>query len=243
MKVALLLTGHARTYNVSYEGIKNCLLDQHDVDVYISTWSVDNWGRVKGTADWVEPMPLNIQNVIDLYQPYKIHVEDHFKFYSNRFPIIDIVSSTRPDDIFKVNPFAIECGTFFVERMRDQWYMVKQGWQIIENPEQYDVIIRLRFDLYLDNINLDLGKSNIVIPDRKVEGWERGSVCDLMAYGPPTQMKKYCKLFDSIEPMYVNDNGPIHHADEMLGFYLRKYCGINPTLADVQFHFSVYHNK
>jgi hypothetical protein len=237
MKVALLLTGHARHYKMAYEGIKNCLLDHHDVDVYISTWSVDNLGRSKHSSDWEDPMPVDLQSLMDLYKPHKVHIEDHYQFYKNRFPIIDIWSSTRPDDIFKVNPFAIECGTFFVERMRDQWYIVKKGWEIIENPEQYDVVIRMRMDLYLENIDLNIGKNNLVAPDVKVDGWEdRGSVCDWMAYGPPIQMEKYCKLFDNIEPMYVNDNGPIHHADEMVGVHLRKYSGIFPTITNIGFH-------
>ena len=239
MKVALLLTGHARTYKIAYESIKKQLLDRYDVDVYLSTWSVDNPGRAKGTADWAEPMPLDLDGLISTFNPLKVHVEDHYEFYANRFPTVDIWSSTRPDDVFKVNAFAIECGTFFVERMRDQWYMVKKGWDLIEDPAQYDVIVRLRLDMYLDDITLT--SDNLVTPDRPVDGIDRGAVCDLMAYGPPAHMEKYCALFDNIEPMYVNDNVNIAHADEMLGVYLKNYCGIYPTLVDVGFHWAKDH--
>lgn len=238
MKVALLLTGHARDYEASYEGTKKNLLDLYDVDVYISTWNVDNRGRLVPGPNWPAPTPFNVQHLIDLYKPHRIHIEDHDQFYKNRFPNIDITSSTRPDDIFKVNSFAIELGTFWIERLRDQWYMVKKAWEIIDNPEQYDVILRMRFDTYLDGINLDIGKDNLVTPDRKVDGWERGSVCNLMAYGPPKHMEKYCKTGDHLESMYINDNSPIHHSDEILGIYLKKHCGIYPTLDKIPFHWT-----
>jgi len=233
MKVALILTGHARTYQQSYSGIDKFLLSQHDVDIYISTWNVDNRGRKQRTSDWTSPLSIEIENYIDLYKPKKVHIEDHDQFYANRFPAIDIWSSTRPDDIFKVNPFAIECGTFFVERMRDQWYIVKKGWELIDNPSEYDIVVRLRSDLDLNYLTLKTG--GLVVPNNKVDGMDRGAVCDHMAYGPPELMEKYCKLFDNIEPMYVNDNAPIHHADEMLGVYLRKYCGITPILDRIEY--------
>lgn len=239
MKVALLLTGHARTYKIAYKSIKKQLLDRYDVDVYLSTWSVDNAGRAKGTADWAEPMPLDLNGLIDTFNPVKVHVEDHDNFYANRFPNIDIESSTRPDDVFKVNAHAAAHGSFWIERLRDQWYMVKKGWELIENPNQYDCIVRLRLDTYLDDITLTT--DNLVTPNRPVDGIERGAVCDLMAYGPPAHMERYCKLFDYFEPMYINDNVNIVHADEVLGVYLKKYCGIYPTLVDIGFHWAKDH--
>ena len=228
MKVALILTGHARTYQTSYPGIEKFLLSQHDVDIYISTWNVDNRGRKQHTANWATPVSIDIENYINLYKPKKIHIEDHDQFYANRFPAIDINSRTRPDDIFKVDAFTIECGTFWVERLRDQWHIVKKGWELIDNPSEYDIVVRLRSDLALNNLILKPG--GLVVPNNPVGGMDIGAVCDHMAYGPPELMEKYCKLFDNIEPMYVNDNIPIHFAEAMLGIYLKKYCGITPVL-------------
>ena len=239
MKIALLLTGHARLWvsQRTYEGIKTALLDHHDVDIFISTWSIDNLGRAKGTADWAEPMPINLEDYIQLFQPKKIHIEDHYKFYANRFPNIELLE--RPEDVFKVNSHAAAHGSWWLERLRDQWYMVKQGWDLIDNPEQYDIIIRSRSDSYLEPF--DFQTDNLVVPDRKVDGWQNWSVCDLMAYGPPAMMEKYCTMFDHMESMYVNDNVNIVHADEVLGIYLKKYCGITPTLKDIPFHWSLHH--
>ena len=232
MKIALILTGHARRYRTTFDSVKHHLLNQHDVDIYLSTWSVDNPGRRYGAPDWYEPTSLDLNAVNTIINPYRIYVEDYHTFYANRPPPIDIWSSNRPDDIFKTNQHAIVHGTFWVERQRDQWWMIKKGWELIENPEQYDIIFRLRVDTKINVLNIK-NNGKIIIPDTEVNGeW---SVTDHMAYGPPKLMEQYCHLFDHIGPMYYNDNVNIAHADEMLGLYLQKYCQMPLELDSIRY--------
>jgi hypothetical protein len=232
MKVALILTGHARRYRSTFESVRHHLLDKHDVDVYLSTWSVDNPGRRYGAPDWYEPTPLDLPPLLEAVKPVKTHIQDYHGYYSNRFPSIDTTSSTRPDDIFKVNEHAIVHGTFWVERQRDQWYMIQKGWQLIENPGQYDIVFRLRVDTRLLSIELK-NNGKLIIPDTEVNG--ALSVTDHMAYGPPDLMEKYCNFFDHIGPMYYNDNVNIAHADEMLGVYLKNYVKIPHELDNIRY--------
>jgi len=232
MKIALILTGHARRYQSTYDSVKENLINVHNVDVYLSTWSIDNPGRRYGAPDWYEPTPLDLPALLEKINPHKLHLEDYHNFYSNRFPNVDITSATRPDDIFKINDHAIRHGSFWVERQRDQWYMIKKGWELIENPNQYDLVFRLRTDTKLIKLDLkNIGK--LVLPDTEVNGTH--SVCDHMAYGPPELMEKYCNFFDHIKPMYVNDNVNIAHADEMLGIYLSRYCNVPYVLDNIRY--------
>ena len=39
MKVALLLTGHPRTYKKTINNLKKSILDNYDVDMYFFTWN------------------------------------------------------------------------------------------------------------------------------------------------------------------------------------------------------------
>jgi len=227
MKIAVVFTGHARGYKKIYENFKKHLLDVHDVDLYISTWSVDNPGRAAGHA-WAETPPIDLSPMIEMYKPKKIFIEDHNKYYANRFSPIDIHSSLRPDDVFKVDPHAINEGSLWVERMRDMWHIIKQGFDLIDNPTDYDILIRLRFDIILNSFVIQdtIGTNNLVamfVKDLEVH--------DLLMYGLPASMMAYSKLFDYIELMYVNNNVNISHSDLMLGTYLKKYCNIT-TIGD-----------
>lgn len=223
MKVALVMTGHMRGYRHAYEGIKKFLLDQHDVDIYISTWDVDNPGRY--VADWTSVYYQPIDPLVYLYQPKKIHVEQHQQFYANRYPSMNLGSLDRPDDVFKVDAHAINHGSLWVERIRDMWYIIKKGYMLIDNPKEYDVIMRLRLDTVLEDFVLRETTAPVFLEVDLEKKW----VHDLLVYGPPDPMEKYFTLFDYIEPMYYNDNINIAHSDELLGMYLMNYHNIIPV--------------
>jgi len=219
MKIAIVMTGHVKGWSKTYEGLQKCVLGHHDVDLYISTWDVDNAGR-NGDKDQFPAVKIN--PVIELYKPKKYCIENHTKYHENRFPIISF--EDRDDDVFKTNEHAKAHGSYWVERMRDMWYIIKQGYLLIDNPEEYDLIMRLRFDIVFTNIvfqSTDVPIFLWVNPDTK-------HVFDLFGYGPPDAMKIYFHIFDHIESMYRNDNVNIAHSDEMLGKYLMTYNNIMP---------------
>ena len=219
MKIAIVMTGHVKGWRKAYEGLQNCVLEKHDVDFYISTWDVDNAGR-NGDKDLFPG--VTIDPVVELYKPKKYCIENHTKYHENRFA--SITFEEREDDVFKTNEHAKGHGTYWVERMRDMWYIIKQGYLLIDYPEEYDLIMRLRFDIVFDSITFQ--KTDVPIflyvDDSALH------VFDLFGYGPPDAMKVYFHMFDHIEPMYKNDNVNIAHSDEMLGKYLMTHNNIIP---------------
>ena len=231
MKIAIVMTGHAKGWQRTYEGLQTCILGQHDVDIYISTWDVDNAGRSGGADDYPA---FNTTPMMDLYKPKKFCVENHTKYHENRFPTLSF--EEREHDVFKVDAHAKTHGSYWVERMRDMWYIIKKGFQLIENPQEYDIIMRLRFDIVFDEITFQ----KIEVPVFIGVSEALMHVHDLFGYGPPDKMAVYFHLFDYIETMYRKDNVNIAHSDEMLGTYLMKYNNIIP-ISDpgIRYHGSV----
>lgn len=224
MKVAILLTGFAKNCDKTYPNLKKFLLDRYDCDIYISSWD-----KVQMSRPWswdanrphssAEKFPLYRLDTDSIKLMYEEHLVDscftsYDNYYHNRFANIKLLDRYR--DTFKVDKDAKDRGSFWVERLRDQWYIVKKGWGLIQNPEQYDIILRLRFDIDLKDI--ELHKSNFTIP----HNFLNINYCDYFAYGNARYMKKYCHLFDNIKSMYVDYNVDISHADYMLKYYMEN---------------------
>jgi hypothetical protein len=127
----------------------------------------------------------------------------------------------RENDIFKTNERAKYHGSFWVERLRDQWWVVKKGWELIKNPQQYDVILRIRFDILLEEIQLI--PNTFTIPASDILHKIDIQYCDYIGYGSPYVMEKYCKLFDNIQTIYKEHNFDISHAEYMLKFYMEEF--------------------
>lgn len=206
MKVAVMLTGFLRTYEEAFNLLKINLLDRYNPDLYISTWDKSENGI------------LIKKNFIDLYKNYNLKnvlIEDIDKYNQEKFIIKKI---DRFNDIFDINPRANQHGEYWANRLKDQWYLVKKLYLVIENEINYDIIIRLRFDLFIESINLSINKGITVPFD--IGGWD---FTDHMAYGDPTSMKKYCSLHDYIYELYLNHNIDITHAVDMPKYYLQNF--------------------
>ena len=218
MKLAIILTGHARNYQQTYQAIKHWLLDHHDVDIYISTWSVDSPGR--GSCGNFDLTPVDLEPVKSLFQPRAMWVEDHVQHYANKVPPIDLNNSPVVPEIISFAE-SVEWGSFWVERIRDMYATMKRGYNLIENPAEYDLVMRLRFDAVLKRCTLK-NTHDIVFPVIRDGEVDAEYYSDWTAYGTPEAMRKYCTLGDHMESIYRNDNINIGHADKLLKHYVHK---------------------
>jgi hypothetical protein len=239
MKVAILLTGHSRDYNKTFDSLKKNVLDVYDCDVYFNTWDVNQTSPDRGINRTfnIPEKAFDTQSLINKYQPYlkNYNFESWDSYTNNRFPSISFLD--RPDDVFKVNERAIYHGSFWVERLRDQWWMINNGWKLIDNPDQYDVIFRLRFDLQLNHIQFK--KAKFVVPKSEVEFHKIGTHwSDHMAYGEPASMEKYCNMFHHIERLYTDHNIDISHAEVMSEFYMREYGHPSEVFIDLDIQYN-----
>lgn len=227
MKIALLLTGFARKYSRSFISIKEHLLNNYDVDIYIASWDKIeqkyNPHLVKAKPKTQNLINLSTDNVRDFYGDFLVDYKfnKYDEYYRNRFENIALIN--RENDVFKIDEQAKNLGSFWIERLRDQWYIVQQCWNLVSNKEQYDIFFRMRFDIYLLYFRLkkDL---DLVLPTPEFPDF---LITDYLAYGNYETMNKYCNMFDHIETLYTKYNVNIAASEIMLNFYLKEYCKIN----------------
>jgi hypothetical protein len=230
MKLALLLTGHQRQYQYCYPSIKQFLLDKHDVDVYISTWDHNYFS---GT-----PVPADPTPVIELYKPVKCHIEGHINYYQNKITMpyingpVDYILHGQPKTMqgCECHP-GRDCartGCIAVESLRDQWYMVMKGFELIENQSQYDYIMKLRLDIKFDFLHIreNVPKGTIIVPGyHNIIDVPDFVCCDHVAYGHPEDMGKYCHFYEFYGDAFVKKMIPAF-MEYAIGYYLKFQCGI-----------------
>ena len=193
MKVALLLPGLTRSAKICYDSLNRFLLSHYDVDVYIHTWDFSNFSLDSNNAE----REIEISEIESLYKPKKIVVEN---YYDKRDSFIEkYLNYNKPQ------------GTH--ERSISMFYKVEQCFNLIENANEYECIIRCRMDLLL-NEQLDLEKidlSAINIPSEQprqticVDEYyysiphESYGIIDTFSIGNYESMKKYCNVYSNLD--------------------------------------------
>ena len=149
-KVAVVITGHLRTFNLHFNDFKKNLLDLHDVDLYLSTWDHNHIGPMLG-ANYVRFSEEAIKDNLSIYpnvkkiciSSYKQVNQTSESFFSN----YGSFGVCEDPDYKKYRGGIVNRKT--MPYNAGQWYPVQEGFRSIDNPEQYDVLFRTRFDIHL----------------------------------------------------------------------------------------------
>lgn len=144
-KIALCLSGQPRYVSIGYEYIKKHLLDKYDVDVFVHTWfDVEN---VNKQFEFSPHLMYNrtgkleenvIETITNLYHPKKIEVSQSIKFET----------------------FDVDYGLCLPNSVHSMFYSIyksnslKKQYESV-NDFKYDVVIRCRFDVIIDNFLLE----------------------------------------------------------------------------------------
>jgi len=216
MKVALLLSGQIRNINECFESINKNILSPYNPDVYIETWNYDN--VIYDHRGEIINNDSSINDIIDMFNPKNISVEDFNSFYCNKIKqvaneIVPPFPETKPQNVLF------------------QYYKIYKCFKQIYEPEYYDFIIRSRFDLSFDYfVDLHSLTKGLYIP----YGWDhREGINDLLAFGDWRSMELYCSLYENIT-QYMND-GCIVHPEYILKYHLNK-MNIQPQRPFIKYY-------
>jgi len=201
MKVALLISGYLRSFNVNLPNLKSQILDKFDtVDVYIHI--TKNGDR--------EDKYLNINNDIDyinqVLNPVCLLCEDN-----------QLLSEDS-----KVNN---TLNTWF------KYYKLNEIKKENEDIKgKYDMVIKYRPDLNIASENIfseDVKKDIIYLPaDSKIDKSklshvEDNYVCDIFAYGSSKVMDYYFYIYENINYLIRQYGTPV--SETLLYNYLNEY--------------------
>lgn len=225
MKTAIIFTGFVRSFIKYGHAFHTKLFEKfQNADIYYCAWDIVD-------ANNETKVPLEIFKN-DSCAGIKL-----LKWNIHKNIIPKTIPDNRDNDIFKVNKFAIEQGISSSNRIRSQWYLVKQSVDLIPK-NYYDLIIRSRFDLNYTEVNIKQNKLGITIPYNffsvhyQPNSGIQSGFCDHFAYGDEKSMLTYLTLYDHFDKMYKENNVNISHAEGMLKYYLTQYFNIDINFND-----------
>lgn len=172
MKIAVMYSGLLdRNFFGYYQNHIKHIYNYYDTDIFISTYL-----DVNDAQNTLE----NLTKKIDIKN---ISIKSYQETYPHLHQIKTRFISEYRKDCRPINALSM-------------FYNIKCGFDIINDPNNYDIIIRNRFDI-LYNQKLDIEKNELLnVP---AGGDYHGGLMDLFAYGNPFIMKQYCGLYDNIE--------------------------------------------
>jgi len=224
-KIAILLSGHLRTALRTYKNfykkfINNLASSGYDCDVYISTWDTNTENSsLGGVSAHLTHRELDIKvlkHILnDIYKPKKLEIEptpinDYEKFAR----ISDSLKKKYPNlnKEIKSQKHARLNSPGHIKGVLSQLYKIKKAYELIDNPDEYDAIIKYRFDLFIEDVVdwsdekfIDRITSAIYLRTRnKIYPDGTTSWGDTVVMGPPNFMKYFCLSYDYITDMNKN---------------------------------------
>lgn len=233
------MRGGIRNFSHAYHNF----FSRYDIDTYISVWDKQEYGS-NITEEHLLPWKSNtnlIKYKIHDLELYNKEKELYTLDYERKYNIEEICSLTKHEifakfmDQSKQETRQTHCGfgpeaiEYWANRIKDQYYMIRKSYDLIEDYQKYDLIVRLRFDyLFLTPFLLhQVGQKMIVASNT-----EGNMHYDCIQYGKPEVMKKYLLLYDHIDEFIPNLNylGRLSfktfNAESMMKYYMEE-CGDN----------------
>jgi hypothetical protein len=199
MRVALLLPSHYRNGNQCFLNLKKHLLDLYDVDLFLHMW--DTYGYTfngvpappqaykKYGFDRLSPK-IDINNIVNLYQPIKIVIEDYSKFEHQIKKVADLYKDKCGVHDNCETIVSLQRKVYLCNRLKQEYEQ--------RNNFTYDVVIRGRFDLLL-NEDIKFGDLNI-IHTPKYLSYE--TISDVFAYSSSKNMDYYSSCYLNFQNIY-----------------------------------------
>lgn len=241
MKVALILSGHLRCFDVCKKSLEEHILKHYDTDIYVHTWKdLDLTYHSKTIRNFDEKqldIIKSIPNVKDII------IQDYNELKSN----------------FLIDPRA--------ERFLSQFYKVNQSFNMVKG-KKYDIVIRSRPDIYYNQkleLNNDgychvptgtpqprtelLGSNFPNLPEHVLKEGTVGKdsylmappsdntngIVDCFAYGNYATMKEYCSMYEKM-PKYMDKFRALNYNPEALLSYHLNYNFIQANRFNYEFY-------
>lgn len=209
MRVALQISGQLRYFKSYYHMYKFQLLDTIKPDIYLTTWYNTNRQKIEDEG--------SLEEYCDIYSNVVSACAENFDDTINRPGIFrniyDQVLEYKNNHSYR-DPLAVT-SMFYQRWLCDQYFQ--------KDSVNYDVVIVGRSDLILSepllykHLQLAIDTNSVIIP--MGSDYEYG-ICDVLAFGPPKLIDRYCNLFECI-PKYLKD-GVWYHPEHILKYHLLK---------------------
>lgn len=203
-KVAVILTGHMRSWEQVFPNFKEKIIDKYDPDIFIHTWSDEGWwtpgDKVTETGVYDESPELNIGKIIQAYQPKDIRLEDWNKRIHEDVPSFN--------EHFEQRGYEYPNFAHKPRNILSMFYKLSAGVGLMNNYAakhgvQYDLVIRMRPDMIIDDLpDFEINKF-YTLTHKNHLGQGTG---DMIQVGSVLQMNLFAMLPQSINLLYAHTN-------------------------------------
>ena len=249
MKIAICLSGQFRTYEKCYHNVlklKNKIEDDNNsvVDFFCHAWNFESESRpvIDITANnRVRPYDDNkIKEIIDIYKPKKILIEDFEKNQKVNQNVTSIAEERYPENS---GPPITWCANQFYAVMRS--CELKRQYEM-ENNFEYDVCIRLRYDQYIPHDQifdlieaLTTVKPNTIfsIHNRPIDVYPHFAIGDVFWFSDSLTFDKICDFYRHLPSIDINifEESKNHLIPELVFYHYLKEIGVKNQNALLNF--------
>jgi hypothetical protein len=218
MRSALCLSGHLRSFQATFDSLKENVIDPLNCDIFIHTWDVigaptnKNWGDDQSRN-------INSNNYIDFihqyYQPKKLVIESENNFESFKQMTEGItIPAEKAKFIFRP-----------IWHIVSMYYTIYQANNLkIEYEQQnsflYDRVVKCRFDFQFRTkleISMFPRQDTVYIP--RIATFCEECVNDQLAIGSSNKIDEYCDIYNHIV-RYYRDVVTTARSEAMMKFHL-----------------------
>ena len=223
MKIALCLSGQPRVVDVGFNKLKQSILHNDKVDVFIHTWFDPNNlstnsvipGRESHSLD-----PSAIEKLKNYYQPKKLLVEKP-KHWKRDYGFPDKCFTDAWTWALEVGG-GLDVAKDYINNITHSMFysmmmanLIKEQYSV-ENGVEYDLVIRNRIDysphVVLDLNNATIGDDILVYQDLNQP---HGMISDWFAMGTTNTMNVFCGVYNHIGQL-------IKQSTEVDGFWCNE---------------------
>jgi uridine kinase len=185
MKIAIIISGYLRTFQLNLENFINNVIKDHDADIYLHKINDENQDRyINNNSNW--------DKIKEVLKPKLIIETSNFKIHTNK----------KMNDILnQFNKFKI---------LNDLKNKIMNDEKI-----KYDVVVKWRPDILINTkLDFEkVDKDIIYIPeDSKIDNTKlndglnnnnnnNNNLCDIIAYGDNNAMNKYFNIYNGLETL------------------------------------------
>lgn len=211
MKVALCISGELRNFNDDnlVKNLQKFIIDDLNPDVFISTW--DHVGISIHQTENIEKVP-NKFDVSELHTIYKnikgLHIEN-LDFWLNSVGYENLKNTFKQWRIHGNGNFNVATTIPHFYKVYDS-YLLKKRYEL-ENNINYDIVIKMRPDLFFVNfINKNIKKNTVYHNNFGPSGWFwPNRIYDIFFYSDNESFDKLSKSWLDLENLLLDpfDNG------------------------------------
>ena len=197
MRTAILICGQLRTFFEVWENMKKNVVDVHDCDIFIHTWTKTGYGRRANHLDIIEK-EVTEKELYELTNAKKVIVEDFKDEYQTQLFDVKI-----PQGLIELEPIhhRNNLALFYTLYKTNE---LKKEYEI-ENNFKYDRVIKTRPDI---DFKVNIPKEVFNYPNHLMQ-WSfrintQTQVCDKLAIGSSEIMDYYTSVFENLNEYYLD---------------------------------------